>query len=245
MIDSIKKAFVLSVKALKLFYVLVTVNVVMSIINLLILPAPVDVEMSLGRSFLVIGLTILFMLIGFFVYSGALVYIKDLIKTGSTGLAPFMDNGKKYFLKLLALGVIITLIFAIFGVILFVILGLLPGALKGLFIVFMVLSFIALAVLFVMPYYALIGSDLGIIEAIKKGLMTGKNNFLKILGILAIMFLIGVAVVLVASLVSGIFSFISGSLSGFITAIIMSIANSVLAILANIAYMDFYLKNSQ
>jgi len=132
-----------------------------------------------------------------------------------------------------------------FGMVLGARLGLLPAALKGLFIFLMVLFFIALAVLFVMPYYALIGSDLGVIEAIKKGLMTGKNNFLKILGILAIMILIGIAVMLVASLVSGILSFILSPISGLITAIIMAIANAILVILANIAYMDFYLKISQ
>ena len=245
MIDSVKKAFVLSVKALKLFYILAAVNIVANIINFLVIPAPVNVEMSIGRSFAVMGLTILFALVGLFVYGGALAYIKELIKVGAANLDSFVDNGKKYFVRLLAVSALIFLVTLVVGIALFILLGLLPQALKPLIILIMTLVFIALAVLLIMPAYALVANDLGIIESIKKGISVGKKNFLKILGILAIMILVVIGVMIAASLVSGILSFILRPISGLVAAIVMAIANAVLTVLVSIAYMDFYLKSSE
>ena len=243
MIDSVKKAFALGVKALKLFYVLAAVNIVINLINFLIIPAPVNVEMTLGRSFAVIGLTILSVLVGVFVYGGALAYVRELIKAGAADVASFVDNGKKYFLRLLAVSVVVLLAFLILGIVSSIIVGILPNVLRPLMIIIIAPAFIALTVLLIMSGYALVGSDLGVIESIKKAILVGKENFLKILGILAIMFLIGVAVMVTASLVSGILSFILRPISGLITAIIMAVANAVLTVLVSIAYMDFYLKN--
>ena len=245
MIDSVKKAFVLSVKALKLFYILAAVNIVANIINLLVIPVPVNVELSVGRSFMVIGLTILFTSVGVFVYGGALTHIKELVKAGTANIGSFVDDGKKYFLRLLGVSALILLISLGAGIILFAILTLFPQALKPLMIFIIILAFIALAVLFIMPAYALVTNDLGVIEAIKKGILVGKKNFLKILGIAVIMILVAIAVMIAASLVSGILSFILRPLSGLIAAIVMAIANAVLAVLISIAYMDFYLKSSE
>src|SRR3989338_6218812 len=117
MMDSVKKAFVLSVKALKLFYVLAAVNIVLNVINIAVIPAPVNAPMSTARSFGVIGITIFFTLISFFVYGGTLAHIKGLIKTGSGNLASFVDDGKKYFLRMLGASILILLIFLIVGII--------------------------------------------------------------------------------------------------------------------------------
>lgn len=244
MLESIKKAFVLSVKALKLFYVIAAFGIIANVINLLIVPAPVNVEMTLGRSFLVIGITILFSLIGLFIACGALAYVKELVKAGSANLASFIDNGKKYFLRLLGITILIMLIFSILGILFFLIVGILPNALRPLMIIIMVVIFLALGVLLLMPSYALVGSELGVIESIKKGITVGKNNFLKILGILAIMFLVAIGVTAVASVITGILSLIVRPISGYVAAIIMAIANAVMAILVNVTFMDFYLKSS-
>lgn len=244
MIDSIKKAFVLSVKALKLFYVIAAFGVIANVINLLIIPTPADVEMSLGKSFSVIGLTILFSLIGLFIAGGALAYVKELIKVGSANLATFIDNGKKYFLQLLGITLLIMLLFLILGILLFLIIGILPNALRPLMRIIMVVIFLALGVLLLMPSYALVGSDLGVIESIKRGITVGKNNFLKILGILIIMFLVAIAMTAVASVITGILSLILRPISSYVTAAIMAIANAVMALLMNIAFMDFYLKSA-
>ncbi|MBL7071450.1 MAG: hypothetical protein ISS26_04695 [Candidatus Omnitrophica bacterium] len=243
MIESIKKAFVLSVKALKLFYVVAALNIVSNLINVMTVPAPTD-EMSAGKSFFVIVLTVLLALIAVFVAGGSLAYIRDLIKTGSADLAPFIDNGKKYILRLIGVTLLIMLIFLVIGFLLIFITGLMPAALRLIMTLLIILAFIVLGVFFVMPAYALVNSDLGVISAIKRGVELGKKEFLKILGIGAILFLVALVVTLAASMLTGILSLILRPLANYITAIIMAVASAVIAIIVNIAYMDFYLKSA-
>ena len=240
MIDSVKKAFVLSVKALKLFYILAAVNIVANIINLLVIPAPapVTIEMTLGSSFTVIGLTILLVLISVFVLGGALTYIKELIKTGSANLSSFMDNGKKYFLRLLPIAFVLSSIPAL-SIFLIVV----PPPTLIFIIVQIIL--ISLFILLFVSIYALVGNDLSIIGSVKKSVLVVRKNLVKILVIGIIMFLVFIAVMIVASLVSGILSVILRPIGRPITALVIAIANAVLTVLVSIAYMDFYLKSSE
>ncbi len=243
MMESVKKGFTLSINALKLFYVLAGTYAVINIINLILIPAPANKEMSLGKSLLVIVLTILFALIGVFVYGGVLASVKELIKSGSYNISAFVDNAKKYFLPLLLVSILVLLIFFVVTVLFMVLLGVMPGILKAVFTILMVLAFIALMVLFIFPGYAVIGSDLGAIEAIKKGFLVSKKNFLRVLGLFGIVVLLAIVVMIVASVISGIFSLVLRPLSGAITAIIMAIVNAALMIVVSIIYMDFYLKH--
>ena len=244
MLESVKKAFTLSGKALKLFYVMASCIVLTNIINVLVIPAPVNVEMSLGKSLLVILLTLLILLVTIFITGGALAYIKELIKTGSASLSPFVNNAKKYFLRLLGIVATIILIFIILGVALFRIIDSTQGALKASIIILMVLTFIILSVLLILSPCALVGDDVSVIEAIKRGILIGMKNFLKVFVIMLIMFLITLVVLIVASVITGLLSFILKPIANFITAIIMGIAYAALATLTNIAYMDVYLKNA-
>jgi hypothetical protein len=108
----------------------------------------------------------------------------------------------------------------------------------------MIAALLALLVLLIMPGYALVGSDLSVVESIKKGVLVGKKNFLKVLGIIAIMFLVSVILLIVATIIIGILSFALRPISNFIAAIIMAIGYAAIGILASIAYMDFYLKSA-
>jgi len=245
MLDSIKKAFVLMPKALKLFYVLTGIAVVMNLINLLVIPAPVDTEMSLGRSFAVIGLTAVFAVIGLFIYGGALAYIKELIKSGSGNIASFLDNSKKYFLRILGITALVFLIFLILSVLSVIIVGVMPNVIKVIISIIMVLAFITLSILFVMPGYAAVGSDLGVVESIRKGVLVGKKNFLAILLMMLIIFAIAIAVIGVTSLITGLTALISRPLSGFVSALLMAAANSAMTILIGTAFMDLYFKKSE
>ena len=164
-------------------------------------------------------------------------------QAGAGNLAAFLDNAKKYFLKLLAVTVLIILVFAIIAIIFSVIIGILPQAVKPFLALLIVPVSIALAILFVMPSYALVASDLGIVESIKKGVTLGKDNFLKILGIFGIMILVLIGIMLVASVLSAVLSLLFRPAASYISAIIMAIANTAWMLLMNIAYMDFYLKS--
>ncbi len=243
MMESVKKAFALSVKALKLFYVIVAFNIIANIVNLMTVPAPAD-EMTAGKSFFVIILTVVISLAAVFIASGSLAYIRDLIKTGSAQLASFAVNGKKYFLRLLGVTVLIMLAFLILGAALVFITNLMPAALRVVMRILMIFVFIAAAVLFVMPAYALVGGDLGVIAALKKGLEVGSKNFLKILVMALVLFLIAIVITVVASFITGIVSLILRPLAGYIAAIVMAVTSAVLAVLVNLTYMDFYLKSA-
>ena len=105
MMESVKKAFTLSGKAMKLFCVFAAVNIIMNIINYLVIPAPVQTEMALGRSLLVILLTVLFSLITVFITAGALLHIKGLIKTGAANLASFISDARSSFTSLTSLDI--------------------------------------------------------------------------------------------------------------------------------------------
>ena len=245
MMDSVKKAFTLGQKALKLFYAVACFNVVANLINVLIIPAPVNNEMTMARSVLVIIITLLISLAAIFVTGGSVAYVKELIKTGATELAAFLENAKKYFLPLLAITLIIVVVFLIIGLIFTVITGLMPGVLKGLTAVLMIAVFVVLSVFLIMAPYIMISGDVGVADAIRGSVLFARNNFLKILGIMAIMFAIALVIMIVASLLTGILSFILRPLSRIITAVIMAVVNAIMAILVHIAYMDFYLKNAK
>ena len=240
MIESVKKAFTLSVKAAKLFYIVAAVNIISNIINLLVVPQPGEGEMGVGKSLFVLVLTLLFFAIGVFITGGILARLKELIKAGTLNLASFINDARKYFLQLLAVVLIILFALLIVGVLLFVILGIVPNVLR---IIIMVAAFVALTIFLVMIPYALVANDLSIVESIKKGILIGKKYFLQILGIIAIMFGVAVVLMIAASIVTGILSFILRPLSNIIAAIIMALVNAAIALIVNIAYMDFYLKS--
>ncbi|MBN1871469.1 MAG: hypothetical protein JW800_02745 [Candidatus Omnitrophica bacterium] len=245
MIDSVKKAFTLGKKALKLFYVLACFNIMANLVNVMIIPAPVDAEMSLGRSMLVIIVTLLIAVAAVFITGGSIAYVRELVKTGATELTTFLENAKRYFLPLLAVSLIIIVLFLLIGIIFSVITGVMAGVLKAIVLLLMILAFIVLSVLFIMAPYMLIGRDVGVMDAIKGSLLFAKDNFLKILGIMAIMLGIALVVMIVASFFTGVLSFILKPLSRVITSIVMALVNAAMAILVNIAYMDFFLKNAE
>lgn len=242
--SSVKSAFLLCPKALKLFYVLLGFHVTVNIVNLLVIPPPVEAGMSAARSFLIVILTVLFIGLYIFIYSGAIAYIRDLIKTGTANLASFINNGKKYSLRFLGVSAITAAAFTIYGFLARTIVALLPGLVKLPAVLIVILAGIALLILFLMPVYALIASDLGVIASVRKGILTGKNNFLKILLLLLMIFVLSVVVMIGASIITGIFTLLLRPVARFITALTMAVVHAFLiGVLTSIAYMDCYLKS--
>ena len=242
MLDSVKKAFALFPKALQLLYIIAAVNIVTNIINILTIPAPVDAEMTLGRSLFVIALFFLYGAITLFIGAGMLGYVKELVKNGASTIASFTANGKKYFLKVLALTILMLIAVGIVAAI-FLLLGkVVPGALKPVLAILAVLAGIILAILLLLAPYALVGSELGVIASIKKSVQVGRKGFLNIIVVVLVLFLVSLAILIAASFLSGILSLILKPLARYVVAIIMAIVSSIIWILANIAYMNLYLK---
>ncbi len=244
MMDSIKKAFMLSMAAVKVFIVIGVFNIIVNIINLIIIPAPVSAEMDLKKSFTVLGMGLVFFLAAVFVQGGIVAYIRDLVKTGSANLASFISNCSKYFLRMLGLVLITVVIVLGWGILFFGALPLLVPALKTLFVILGLIFIIGMVILLILPAYALVGSELGAVAAIRKGVSITVSNFLQILGILIILILVAIVVMFLASFITGILAIPLKQAGGYIAAIVMAISSAIVTLLADIAYMDFYLKKS-
>lgn len=244
MFDSIGKAFVLSLKAVKIFCVIVALNLLVNAINLMIIPAPVDAEMNLQKSFAVIGAWLLFFLLAVFIQGGVISYVRDLVRTGSASLAPFAANCAKYFTRMLGIALLTMLIVLGWGLLLFAILPILLPPLKAVLIVLGIAILIGFMILLILPGYALIGSDLGVMPALRKGVSMAAANFLKMTGILIVLIIIGVAAIFSASFIAGLLSLALKQAVGYVAAIVMAVSSAVITLLADISYMDFYLKRS-
>jgi len=245
MMDSIKKAFMLSVAAVKVFTVIVVFNIIVNIINLMVIPAPVNAEMDLKKSFTILGIGLLFFLVAVFMQGGIIAYIRDLVKSGSANIASFINNCSKYFLRMLGLVLITILIVLGWGVLFFGALPLMVPALKTLFVILGLISIIGIIILLILPAYALVGSELGAVAAIRKGVSVTVSNFLQILGILIILILVAIVVMFLASFIIGILAIpVKQQAGGYIAAVVMAISSAVVTLLADIACMDFYLKKS-
>jgi hypothetical protein len=244
MLDSIKKAFMLSVAAAKILLVIIVFNVIVNVINLMIIPAPVNAEMTIQKSLTVIGLGLLFFIVAIFIQGGVIGYIRDLVKSGSANLSPFISNSGKYFMRMLGV-ILITLLIAVgWGVIFLGILPALVPALKVVSIILGLVLLIGILILLIMPAYALVGSDLGAMASIRKGVSTATSNFLQIVGILVILVIISIALMFVASFITGLLSIVFKGAANYVAAVVMAISSGIVTLLADIAYMDFYLKKS-
>ncbi len=244
MLDSIGKAFVLSLKAVKIFCVIIAFNIVVNVINIMIIPAPVDAEMDLAKSLTVIGIGLLFFLLAVFVQGGVIAYIRDLVKSGSASLAPFVANCGKYFMRMLGIVLLTMLIVLGWGILLFGILPLLLPAIKTALLILGIIVLIGFMILLILPGYALIASDLGAVAALKKGVSVATANFLKMVVILVILIIVGIVVMFLASFITGLLSIALKQVVSYIAAVVMAISSGIVTLLADIAYMDFYLKRS-
>ena len=244
MIDSIKKGFALSVKALKLFYVLAAVAIVTNVISIFIVPTVgADVKMSAGRSFLVTGWFIfLILILNAFIVGGALSYIKDLIKTGSASLSPFVNNAKKYFVKVLAVLSIVLVIGIIVQILLIFLTAVLPVALRW---IIGIVIWLALICLFALSTYAVVGSDSGAIASIKKSVDLGIKNFVKVAGVFLIMFVVFIVLLIIAGIISSILLLIVRPVPPVISSLIMALVLTIWGLLLNISFMNLYLKLSE
>lgn len=245
MMDSIKKAFVLSVTAIKVFTVMVVFNIIVNIINLMVIPAPGHAEMDIKKSFTVLGIGLLFFLAAVFMQGGIIAYIRDLVKTGSANLSSFIGNCGKYFLRMLGMVLITVLIVLGWGILFFGALPLMVPALKTLFVILGLIFVIGMVILLILPAYALVGSELGAIAAIRKGVSIAISNFMQTLGILAVLMLVTIVVMLLAFFITGILAIpLKQQAGGYIAAVALAVSSAIATLLTDIAYMDFYLKKS-
>ena len=114
--DAVKRGFSIATKSFGLVLILIIFNLIGNLASMpfAVQPGqtPTPQEMASALIF-----TVIFILISIFVQGGALGLVRDTIKEGKMKLASFASYGAKYYVKLLALGILIILIIGIVALI--------------------------------------------------------------------------------------------------------------------------------
>jgi len=244
-VDAVKKGFSLAGKLRNVILIFFGLNVVMGLISLP-LASPENTG-NTGIAALSFVLSIVFFLIFIFLQGGALGLVKDLLKTNSFNMANFQAYGKKYYLRILgllllyvAIALALVLILGLIGsgiitmadnVFVRAIVGTLAGAVALMAIV---------ALLF--PIYSIVVDEIGTIDALKKGVKMGLDNFLNTLGIFLLLVVISIVISLAVGFVIGLVTIpLPFTLTQIIITIVNSAVQSYIPIVMMLALMVYYL----
>ncbi len=252
-VSAIKKGFEVAGKNWGLIVVLFLLNFFSGVMG-----GPlkaVQEDASIGMIFLGIATVIFFLLLSVFIQAGLLGCIKEAIKDGQTKIGNMVALGKKYFLRLLGLTLLIGLIVVLLAIFSGGGLLLLRGDGGGIFlrsvgmfisILFGVLAICAAIALFYSPYI-LVVDDCPVIGSMRKSIDFIKRFLGKALGTVVVVLL----AIIVASIVLAVLliplAFLTGSseepsgLFQFIGNILGGGLNAYLGIIGMAAFMSLYM----
>lgn len=244
-LQSIGKGFSESFRFLKIVLLFFVFNFV---IGLIMLPFAGPQGAGNPQAAAVIFLiSLLSILIFIFLQGGVLGLIRDLIKNNSYSMANFVENGKKYYVRILGLFLAIIAVVLVIVVIMALIASGILTLQNNTFTrslitaVIIVVSLVAV-ILFLFPIYIIVVEDRGPIEAIKRGIKISLANFWRALGLflllLIIAFLAAFAIGVVVALISGALPTTAGQI---IMLFVNSLLQSYISIVMMIAFMVFYL----
>lgn len=195
-------------------------------------------------------LGILFVLISIFIQCGSIGYVEQVIKQGKSNLGTFAEAGKKHYLRMLGLGIVIGLVMVILAVL--AVLGFVAGGAQtepspvaiAFAVILAIVGMVTLLFIFLAPYAVVVESK-GVLGALKASIAVVKENFLTVLGIGIILVLIGFAIGFALGLVIG---FAGGALPGkagqIVAGFLSSAVNAYLGIITTGAFMTLYLSKS-
>ncbi|MCQ9207102.1 MAG: hypothetical protein NG740_04405 [Omnitrophica bacterium] len=244
-VETIKKGFSLSVKLKKVILIFFGLNTIMGLISLpLARPENAGNPGTIAISFI---LSVIFFVIFVFLQGGALGLARDVHKTGDANMSNFVAYGKKYYVKILSL----LLLYVLIAGALVLVLGLAGSGILALMNNLFTRTLIGvvagtaaffLIVLLLFPIYAIIADEAGVVEALKKGVAIGRENFWKIAGLFACLVLISVLVSLVIGFVIGLITVpLPFTLTQIIITIVNSAVQSYIPIVMMLALMGYYL----
>lgn len=244
--ETVKKGFVQTNRLMNIVLVFFVFNVVVGLISLpMANPARAG---DPGIVVLSIISSIVFFLVFIFLQGGALGLVKDTIKAGSSSMAQFMEYGKKYYVRILAL----LLMYILAAIAIVLLLSLVSAGLLLLgdnvvtrSIVATIVTVVALGVitLLIYPIYAIVADDIGAFTALKKGITVAKDNFWKTLGLFIVLLVISLLISLVIGFIVGLVTVpLSIDVSQVIIAVVNAAVQSYIPIVMMIAFMSFYMK---
>ncbi|NQT07401.1 MAG: hypothetical protein HQ575_07680 [Candidatus Omnitrophica bacterium] len=250
-LDAIKKGFELASKNLNLVFVILAFNLIWNLGTIPFTPEtpPAGVGVGAAMSPALAIISIIFVLASIFIQGGVLGAARDIVKTGKLELAKFKDYGAKFYVRLLALALVIVLIIGIIGFLATLIVA--ASAPTGNAVLIAITTIVALVVggiglylvvlLFLSPYI-LVVEDISIVQAMKASIDFVRKALLKVVGLGALLVLIGFGVGLIMGIIAGILSLvIKGKFLQVITGVISAGVNGYLSVVVTICLLSYYL----
>ena len=241
--DSIKKGFGIARKSMPLVLVLFVLGFIFNMINLKLAPQTADTEAPPSPILIIAGVIFIFLTI--FLQAGTMGFVRDKIKTGTATLANFMSAGGKYYLPILVLGIVVSLIIGVFVLLAALVVALLQNVQVlsiPLAILFAALGVYFVVMLFLSPY-AVVVDDKTVKQSIGLSMKLVKKNILPLLGMSALLILIGFGIGLVlGAVLAGVGALVKQeTVSQTVFALLSSFVNSYLGIVVTATFMNFYL----
>jgi len=242
--ESVSKGFGVAKKSLGLVLVLFAFGFVFNLINLFLAP-PTGPDVTQTPPPALVAVMVVFIFLSIFFQAGSMVYVRDLIKAGTANFGNFTSGGGKYYVRMLLLGIVVSLIVGVLVLLAALVAAFLqnqPVVSVPLMILCAAFGIYFAVLLFLSPY-AVVVDEKGVGASIKLSMKLVKKNILSLLGISALMILIGFGIGLI---LGGIFAGLSFLIkaemaSQIIFAFLSSLVNSFLGVFVTGAFMNFYL----
>lgn len=195
-------------------------------------------------------LGVIFMLISVFIQGGSIGYVENVAKQGGSALSVFVESGKKNYLRMLGLGIVIGLVMLILAVL--AIIGFVAGGPEAepnpaaivLAGIAALIGVLILLFLFLAPY-AVVVDGKGIFGALKASVSFVKKNFWKVLAVGVVLVVIGFAVGFLLGLVAGLLTgMLPGMIGQAVSAFLSSAVNAVLGVVTTGTFMALYLSGA-
>ena len=242
--EAIKKGFGTAQKSMPLVALLFVFGVAFSLANLFLTPKGADPNAAPSPAIVVLGIVLIFLSI--YLQAGSLGFVREFLKTGQATLGQFASSGGKYYLRILVLGIVVSLIIGVFVLLAALAVAFLKGNVAALGVMlaifFGALGIYFVVMLFLSPY-AVVVDEQGVGASLKTSMRLVKKNILTLLGMSALLILIGFGIGMLLGVVLAGISFVvkQATVSQVIFALLSSIVNSYLGVVVTAAFMAFYL----
>lgn len=244
--EAISKGLGVAKKSMNLVLVLFVFGAIFNILNVFLAPAPVPGAEPAPPSPAMIAIGILFVFLTIYTQGGSMAYVRDSVKSGSATLASFTAGGGKYYIKLLLLGLLVALVVGVFVLLAAVLTGflstLVPFLTVPVAILLAALGIYFVVLLFLSPYAAVVDEQ-GVGASVKLSMKLVKRNILKLVGISALVILIGFGIGLVlGAILAGVSVVVKAQQPvQLVFAVLGSFVNAWIGVFVTAAFMHFYL----
>jgi len=243
--ESLKKGFSVASQSMEVVAGLFVFGLIFSLINVFFTAKlQKTTTPSVRVSIVAVVVGVLFLLASIFVQAGLLGYVRDKIKSGHAGFSNFLDAGRKYYGSLLLLGLLVGAVVGVFillAALAIFALGqkLMPVGI-GIAVVLVAIGVYISLLMFLAPY-DLVAGDQKVIDAVKHSIAMVRKNIMAVLGLSLILILIGFAAGIVLGLGLGILTIaVKGMAAQAIFAFFSSAVNAFLGLFVAGSFMTFY-----